>query len=100
MLLMLLWLTVCLPYVTESNQNLRDQIQLSGEEAPDSSNTNPLNGTNEEKSESETSLLSEYLSHAFLLEHPRYCITRLFKLHPSALYRAYHPERIIPPPEA
>lgn len=100
MLLMLAWLTVCLPYVPENSENFKNQIQLTSEEAPDSNNNNPLSNTNEEKTENGMSLLSEYLPHSVLLEHGFTVIVCLYKCHPSGLYTAYHPERIIPPPEA
>jgi hypothetical protein len=99
MLLMLAWLTVCLPFVAESNESIRAQIELTGEEAPDLDNNNPLSSTNEEKSENGTSLLSEYLPHTAMQEHRFTAVVCFYKCHPSGLYVAYHPERIIPPPE-
>ena len=100
MLLMLAWLTVCLPYVSESNQNIKNQTQVTGTETPDSEETNPLTNTNEEKSESGASQLSEYLHHLFQMEHAFKCKVTAFKILTFDLYHAYHPELIIPPPEA
>ena len=100
MLLALTWLTVCLPYVNESRQITKSQVQLVGEECPENDTDNPLTNTNEEKSESGVSLLSEYLHDPFHLEHSLFGIASLFKCYPSGLYLAYHPDMIIPPPEA
>jgi hypothetical protein len=85
MLLMLAWLTVCLPYVAESDQNSRNQAQMVGEEIPDTDESNPLTNTNEEKSESGVSLLSEYLHHLFHLEHSIRSIASLYKIHSADL---------------
>lgn len=100
MLLMLAWLTVCLPYVAESNQNSIHQTQVTSEEIPDADDSNPLTNTNEEKSESGVSLLSEFLHHLFQLEHSFKDRTAAYKIHSADLYHAFHPELIIPPPEA
>ena len=100
MLFMLAWLTVCLPYVNESRESANLSIQLTGEEAPDADDSNPLTNTNEEKSESGASLFSEYLHPLIQLNHAVTGITSHHKIHPSDLYLAYHPELIIPPPEA
>jgi hypothetical protein len=100
MLLMLTWLTVCLPFVNESRKSVKIQVQLTNEEAPEAEDSNPLSNTNEEKSEGGASVLSEYLHHLFQMEHTSTAITSLYKIHPSELYLAFHPELIIPPPEA
>jgi hypothetical protein len=99
MLLALAWLTVCLPYVNESHQLVKTQIQIT-DETPDTDVSNPLSNTNEEKAQNGPSLLSEYLHHPFSLEHNFIDVASLFKGHSSALYLAFHPEMIIPPPEA
>lgn len=100
MLLMLAWLTVCLPYVAESQQQAKSQTEIAGTETPDSDGSNPLTNTNEEKSENGTSLLSEYLHHLFHLEHTARYRAAAYKSLTSDLYHAYHPDLIIPPPEA
>ena len=99
MLLALTWLTVCLPYVNESREIAKSQVQLVEEECPENDNDNPLTNTNEEKSEGGSSLLSEYLHVPFHLDHSFFGIASLYKGHPSGLYLAYHPDMIIPPPE-
>lgn len=99
MLAMLVWLTVCLPFVNESQQAAKAQTEQS-DEAGQNNDGNPLSNTNEEKSESGTSLLSEYLHDISVVEHHFVTLTSFFKGHPSDLYLAYHPDLIIPPPEA
>lgn len=100
MLLLLVWLTVCLPYVADSRQHVKIQMQMTGEETPNTDNSNPLGNSTEEKSETDVSLLSEYLHHLFQMDHALTAIASTYKLHPSDLYLAFHPELIIPPPEA
>ena|SRR5688572_6358724 len=98
MMLALAWLTVCLPYVNEHQQAYKTYIQQSGEETPTDCG-NPLNNTNEEKTESGTSLLSEYLHDVTVIEHNFITLSSFYKCHPSDLYHAYHPDLVIPPPE-
>jgi hypothetical protein len=99
MLLALAWLTICLPYVNESEQNFKAQLERTCEETPDTDSGNPLTNTNEEKSESGTSLLSEYLHHPYAVEHAFVELACHRQSHPFAEYLAYHPDMIIPPPE-
>ncbi len=100
MLLALAWLTVCLPYVNENQQAAKVQTENTGTETEDSNSENPLNNTTEEKTEGGTSLLSEYLHDLYMLEQNSMLIVSYYKCHPSDLYLAYHPDLIIPPPEA
>lgn len=100
MLLMLAWLTVCLPCVAQSDQSSKTAIQITDHEIPGSEEGNPLTNTNEERSESGVSLLSEYLHHPFQLEPAFKYTAASYKAHAAGLYHAYHPKLIIPPPEA
>ena len=99
MVITLAWLTICLPYVSESQQDAEIQIEASTDDGGDDGN-NPLSNTNEEKTESGTSLLAEYLQENELAEHNFITLSSFYKCHPSDLYLAYHPDLIIPPPEA
>ena len=99
MMLALAWLTVCLPYVNEQQQQLKGCIEKTAGNTADD-NSNPLGNTNEEKTESGTSLLAEYLHEMHELAHNFITLTTFYKCHPSDLYLAYHPELVIPPPEA
>lgn len=98
MLALLTWLTVCLPFVNESQKAAKAQTAQTDNE-PESDNSNPLSNTNEEKSESGTTLLSEYLHEMPVLEPQFVLLSSSFKGHPSELYLAYHPDLIIPPPD-
>ena len=98
-MLALAWLTVCLPYVTQSQQEASVQIENSTEDGAEDCG-NPLSNTNEEKTESGTSLLSEYLQEMQVMEHSFVTLSTFYKCHPSDLYHAFHPDLIIPPPEA
>lgn len=99
MLLLLSWLTVCLPFVNQSQKAAKAQTAQSSK-GTKSDDTNPLSNTNEEKSESGTSLLSEYLHEAPVLEHHVVTLITSYKGHPSSIYIAFHPDRVIPPPKA
>lgn len=99
MLVLLTWLTVCLPFVNESQKLAKAQTEQSSKETKEDG-SNPLSNTNEEKSESGTSFLSEYLHEVPVLAHHFITLTSFFKGHPSDEYIAFHPEMIIPPPEA
>jgi hypothetical protein len=98
MLVLLTWLTVCLPFVNESQKAVKAQTEKSSKDVKDNG-SNPLTNTNEEKNEGGTSLLSEYLHEAPVLHHHFIAIASIFKGHPSNVYIAFHPEMIIPPPE-
>ena len=98
MLVLLTWLTVCLPFVAESQKISKAQTAQTDKEQK-SDNSNPLTNTNEERSESGASLLSEYLHETPVLERHFILLTSSFKGHPSDVYIAYHPDLIIPPPE-
>ena len=91
MLALLTWLTVCLPFVHQSQKNFGAQTELTCPDV-DSDNNNPLSNTNEEKSESGTSLLAEYLHDTALQEHNFITLSSFFKCHPSGIYIAYHPD--------
>ena len=96
-MLLLAWLTVCLPYVNEKQQAVKSSTEKTSENKANSGN--PLNNTNEERSESGVSLLSEYLHEAPVIEHHFTLVSTFYKCHPSDLYIAYHPDLIIPPPK-
>ena len=101
MMFLLLWLTVSTPYVYSFQQEVKKEMakQSSSAEKNNNADSNPLSGTNEEKTESGTNTLSEYLHDLEAIEHHFILLTSFFKCHPSDLYLAYHPEMIIPPPE-
>ena len=99
LIMALAWLTVCLPYISEGKQGAGVQIESTADSGAEDCE-NPLSNTNEEKTPSGTSLLSEYLQDTQMAEHSFITLTSFYKCHPSDLYLAYHPDLIIPPPEA
>lgn len=97
MLLALAWLTVSLPYVNAAQQH--QHVLCTGNDAS-TDDSSPFSTTTEEKNESGTSLLSEYLHEIPVMERNFITLTAFFKCHPSDLYIAYHPELVLPPPDA
>jgi hypothetical protein len=95
MALTLLWLTVSLPFVYESQQEAQ-KIETGAA----SNDDNPLASTTEEKAPSPTTLSEEYLHHTDELEHPWTAIQHHHRNFPSSLYIAFHGELISPPPDA
>lgn len=100
MLLALAWLTVSLPFVNAARQaaDQRTEKTRGGESTENVSNW--FSNTTEEKTESGTNSLSEYLHDTYAAEYPVTVIAKLYKCHPSDLYLAFHPESFSPPPEA
>lgn len=99
MLAMLTWLTVCLPIVNKSMHAAKAQTEQGCMDC-DADDNNPLTNTNEEKSESGTSLMQEYLHEMAHLDRHFITLSSAFKGHPSDVYIAFHPDLVIPPPEA
>ncbi|HEX6180792.1 MAG TPA: hypothetical protein VFZ47_06060 [Chitinophagaceae bacterium] len=98
MVLSLAWLTVSIPFVYASQQEIAAEIKGEFTGAIDDE-SNPFSNTTEEKTESGGNTLSEYLHDIHsqvLLTTP---IVKYSKCHPSDLYYAFHPELISPPPE-
>lgn len=100
MVLALLWLTVSTPFVYSQQQmllqqNIEADISIELEEE-----ANPFANTTEEKTESGSNTLSEYLHDLHLHEQYTIGLAKFTKCHPSDLYYAFHPELISPPPES
>ncbi len=92
MIVALLWLTVSTPFVYAD--------QLAQTEQGQSNDNNPFSNTTEERNESSVNTLSEYLHEHSVADDNIRVITSFYKCHPSDLYFAFHPELIVPPPEA
>ena len=99
MLAMLIWLTVCLPIVNKSLHAAKAQTE-QGCAGCKTDNSNPLSNTNEERSENGTSLMQEYLHETAHLDRHFITLSSAFNGHPSDVYIAFHPDLVIPPPEA
>ena len=100
MLLALAWLTVSLPYVNEAQMKYKQTSQQKEKDASGQEKDDPFSNTTEEKNESGGNTLAEYLHDMHLFEHHFTLLKTYYKCHPSDLYLAYHPELVIPPPEA
>jgi hypothetical protein len=102
MMLMLTWLTVCTPVVY--NWQLKQKAEAVAKEKTGAGENemtgNPLSNTNEEKTETGVSLLSEYLHSAEEPHRPFSCLSIRSKCKQDAEYIAFHGELLSPPPEA
>lgn len=93
MIMTLLWLTVSTPFVYKAQQEQKKEIQKQ-------TNTNPFSNITEERNESSTNTLSEYLHEQPSMENSFTILTRIYKRYPSKIYCEHHPELLSPPPEA
>ena len=96
MMFALAWLTISIPFVYAAQQAIKAESQAAAgcEEA------NPFASTTEEKSESGTTSISEYLIELLHQEQPYSIIINFYKRHSADLYLAFQPEAIYPPPKA
>lgn len=97
MMLLMSWLTISLPFITRATQ----QVSFHESEWSDHPETEsaPLAGATEEKTESQVNSFSEYLHHANYEDGDDAMTVRVFRYHHYSLYVAFHPELISPPPE-
>jgi len=95
MIMALFWLTVSTPFVYHAQQ-VQKEIQKQTNQTDDN---NPFSNTTEEKNESSTNTLSEYLHNLPSLEKDFVFLTRLYKRYPYSIYIDHHPELLSPPPE-
>jgi hypothetical protein len=102
MIFALLWLTVSLPFVLASNQQVANQerstdthsVPSGGEEET----TNPLGNTTEEKAPSSSSTSEEYLHDNHISEYFVSISSQSHKCENSSIYHLYHGEVQVPPP--
>jgi len=100
MTLLLLWLTVCTPYVYRYQQLSKEQVSSfqALEENADEDNA-PLSNTNEEKAETGPTFAQEFLHEAHPIDHPFTLAIRTFGYFAQDDFVAFHPEFITPPPD-
>lgn len=96
MIFALLWLTVSLPFVNHAEQIAQEQLS----DSPENSTSSQQNLPTEEKTESGSNNLSEFLHDHHFEMHEGYMIYLGYKLSPDDTYLAFHPEQLILPPEA
>ncbi len=97
MMLALLWLTVCTPFVNKAYEIKKEISQQHFQHQCDD-DSNLFSNTTEEKNPN-SNTLSEYLHQTQHLEKLSVALNKFYKGHPTDLYFEYHPELISPPPE-
>lgn len=106
LILSLLWLTVSLPFVYESQRELAKQSKSVTDQSPLSSSeeepANPFGNTTEEKAPSSTttSVSEEYLHDNHIAEYFTSLASQNHKCENSGIYNAFHGEVHVPPPNA
>lgn len=97
MMLALFWLTISVPFVYAAEQAIKSKTNQATGTCEES---NPFANTTEEKNESSTNAISEYLIDQLHPEDFFILIVKFYKCHPADTYFAFHSELISPPPEA
>lgn len=104
LVLALLWLTVSLPFVYESQRELAKHSKSVNDQSSHASNeeepANPLGNTTEEKAPSSTSVSEEYLHDNHTAEYFTSLASQNHKCENSGIYNAFHGEVHVPPPNA
>jgi hypothetical protein len=103
MIFALLWLTVSIPFVSASQQELANQGEKTSQGSPlsgaDEESTNPFgNNTEEKNSTSSTSVSEEYLHEHHVMNHFFSIVSQYYKGENADTYIAFHGEILIPPP--
>ncbi len=103
MMLALIWLTISLPYIYESQQKLAKEAPSSISDAsPAGSNeeeaASPV-GAEEKNPGSNTSISEEYLHDSHTGEYFFSAASQFYKCMNSDVYIAYHGELDVPPPD-
>ena len=100
MILTLVWLTVSTPFVNAAQQQKQTSSASipADEETPGSDDNNPFSNTTEEKAESGSGTLSEYLHNTHELVHPTGLAHKHNASHDANVYVAFHGEMLCPPP--
>ena len=103
LILALLWLTVSLPFVYESQQQLAKHSKSVSDQFPQQGNeeeaANPFGNTTEEKAPStNVSVSEEYLHEHHTPDNFMSIASRNHKCENSGIYNAFHGEVHVPPP--
>jgi len=101
MIITLLWLTISAPYVAAAEEQRDGYILANNVEdnLPDTEDSSPFGNTTEEKTESGSNTLSEYLHHIDELSHLASLSQGYNCSHSFAVYVAFHGELLCPPPD-
>jgi hypothetical protein len=102
MMLALLWLTISIPFVLASQQQLAKQNKMESVQSPltaaEEETANPLTNTTEEKAPSNSSVSEEYLHDNHLADYISSIASQNYKCENSGIYNAFHGEVHVPPP--
>lgn len=93
MIFALLWLTVSLPFVNYAQETSKEQVAGGCE-------SSQQNLPTEEKTESGSNTLSEYLHDHHHEMHQGDLVNTGYKIDPDDTYLAFHPDLVLLPPEA
>ena len=99
MILSLLWLTVSLPFVYESAEQLAKQERTEhvGSIPTPEEESNPFGNTTEEKSPTSTTVSEEYIHDHHKSDYFFSIISSYHKCENADTYIAYHGELLVPP---
>jgi hypothetical protein len=105
LILALLWLTVSLPFVYKSQQELAKHTKVVADQSSHSGSeeeaANPFGNNTEEKApSSNTSVSEEYLHDSHTAEDFMSVASQNHKCENSGIYNAFHGEVHVPPPNA
>jgi hypothetical protein len=101
MIVTLFWLTISMPFVAVSQQEMAKQSRIESSQAntaQEEESTNPYSNTTEEKSSSSNSFSEEYLHDFHLIDHIVIKLRQSYACHDADAYVAYHGELLVPPP--
>ncbi len=102
MMVTMLWLTISIPFVTASQQEIARQNLHEDVRSPLSANEeeagNPLTNTDEKAPGTNNSLSEEYLHEYAVADHFFSMVAVCYALENADTYTAYHGELLVPPP--
>lgn len=101
MVVALLWLTVCAPFVYASRQDVAKQNNSSPSQTPVQDNQEEIpndTGNSTEEKKSGNSFSEEYLHHHHVADMYFTLSWQYHKLHDAVTYNAFHGEVQVPPP--
>ncbi|HEX7847181.1 MAG TPA: hypothetical protein VF476_15375 [Chitinophagaceae bacterium] len=99
MIVALLWLTVSLPFVYSSQQQIAKQENTTTTPLPcNEEESNPFGSGTEEKAPGGISLSEEYLHEHHKSDYFFSIISRYHKCENADTYVAFHGELLVPPP--
>jgi hypothetical protein len=103
MILSLIWLTVSIPFIYSSQQQLAQNVAFHVDDpalgGSDEETTNPLSNTTEEKNPNSNSFSEEYLHDNHTSDGFFMTALLIHNCENVAEYVAFHGELLVPPPD-